>query len=83
MAVKMKRNTTAGPPSKAALPIVEKIPAPMIAATPNAVRSHTPSVRLSLTVPPSVNRISRGENLLEGLGAEQCGIEPNCSCINL
>src|SRR4051794_24216974 len=48
----MKRNTTAGPPSKAALPTVEKIPAPMIAATPNAVRSHTPRVRLNPEAPP-------------------------------
>ena len=38
-AVNKKRKITAGPPSALALPIVLKIPAPTIAAIPNAVKS--------------------------------------------
>ena len=45
MAVKTKRKTTAGPPWKEALPMAEKMPAPMMAAMPKAVRSTTPSDR--------------------------------------
>lgn len=44
MAVKIKRVTTAGPPLKLALPMVLKIPAPIMAAIPMAVRSRKPSV---------------------------------------
>ena len=39
MAVKIKRKMTAGPPLLAAWPMVEKIPAPTIAAIPRAVKS--------------------------------------------
>ena len=47
-AVKTKSNDTAGPPLAAALPMVLKIPAPTMAATPNAVRSRTLRLRLIL-----------------------------------
>lgn len=49
IAVNTKSNETAGPPLAAALPIVLKIPAPIIAATPKAVRSKTRRVRF---IPP-------------------------------
>lgn len=49
MAVKTKSNETAGPPLAAAFPMVLKIPAPIIAATPNAVRSNTRRFRF---IPP-------------------------------
>ena len=48
-AVKTKSNETAGPPLAAALPIVLNIPAPTMAATPNAVRSITRRLRF---IPP-------------------------------
>ena len=49
----MKTNSkaTAGPPEAAALPMVAKIPDPMMAAIPRAVRSKT--VRLLLNPPDS------------------------------
>ena len=37
----------AGPPLAAAVPIVEKIPAPIMAAIPKAVRSRTPRLLFS------------------------------------
>lgn len=51
IAVNTKSNETAGPPLAAAFPIVLKIPAPIIAATPRAVRSTTRSV---LFIPPEL-----------------------------
>jgi hypothetical protein len=45
--VNINRKTTAGPPLAEAVPIIEKIPAPMIAAMPSEVKSTTPSVRVS------------------------------------
>lgn len=53
MAVNTKSNETAGPPLAAALPIVLKIPAPIIAATPKAVRSKTRRVRFMPPVLPA------------------------------
>jgi len=44
MAVKTNKSDTAGPPLAAAFPMVLKIPAPMMAATPRAVKSTTRSV---------------------------------------
>ena len=38
----INNNETAGPPSEQALPTVEKIPAPTMAAKPNAAKSRTP-----------------------------------------
>src|SRR6266853_517749 len=47
MATKRKSNEMAGPPSKAACPIVVKTPDPMIAAIPKAVRSRTRNARFN------------------------------------
>jgi hypothetical protein len=47
MDTKRKRRVTAGPPSKLARPMVLKIPAPIIAAMPNEVKSLTPNILLS------------------------------------
>lgn len=47
-AVKTNNKDTAGPPLAAAFPIVLKIPAPTMAATPKAVRSTTLRLRLIL-----------------------------------
>ncbi len=47
IAVKINNVTTAGPPLKLALPMVLKIPAPIIAAIPIAVRSLKPKVLLN------------------------------------
>lgn len=57
IAVNTNNNDTAGPPAAAALPIVLNIPAPIIAATPSAVKSTTRSVRF---IPPllSDNRLA-------------------------
>lgn len=49
----MKRRETAGPPLYAALPIVLKIPAPTIPATPSAVRSMTERLLLRCNPPES------------------------------
>jgi hypothetical protein len=59
MAVKTNNKETAGPPLKQARPIVEKTPAPIIAATPKAVRSRVVRILLrdtcaALSSDPSV-----------------------------
>src|SRR5712672_2988157 len=59
MATKTKSSEMAGPPSKAACPMVVKTPDPMIAAIPNAVRSRTRNVRFKegpLSRPSCVSR---------------------------
>src|SRR2546423_9964255 len=60
--MKTNRRATAGPPSAAAWPTVAKIPDPIMAAMPNAVRSRTRKVRFSAP-PCSASIRSRSDSM--------------------
>ena len=58
-----KRKAIPGPPLKAAVPMVEKIPAPITAAIPMNVRSLTPNTLFKLCVCPSAKPASESATI--------------------